>query len=246
MLRFTLRFLNRPTLTAALVSTVGATALFIAGCGSSYDATELQRCGGQPCESSTSGTLPSGTSNGSANGSDDDGTVTTAGTNKGANKANKDGGTVKTTCSYSSECGGDRICANGACLAVCESSDACAAGSTCEKGVCVPSSAPGVSCADDTGCASGEYCASGTCAIDTRPAPNCNADVDCGDGPAPKKCLGGFCKFTCSSDLACKQIDSRIGYCAPDNVCRTSLEASPECISSDECADKSCIGNRCL
>lgn len=236
---------NPPAFLFSLLS-LGGAALFLAGCGSSYDATELQRCGGYTCESSASGTLPSGGSNGSTagdgeNGNDGtNGTVTILGPGKDAGSA------AESVCHYSSECGDGRICADGACLAPCDESLACAAGTVCEKGVCAPSGAPGASCADDTACATGEYCSSGSCTVDTRPASNCSADIDCGDGPAPKKCIGGFCKFTCSSDLACKQIDSRIGYCAADNVCRTSIEASPECVSSDECAGKSCIGNRCL
>ena len=223
---------------------IGTMAAFAAGCGSSYDATDLQRCGGQSCVSSADPTLPSGSDQSASEattGTDGtNGSITTIGPSqtKGP-KAN--------TCNYSSECGQNRVCADGACLVPCGESDACASGSSCQKGLCLPSGTGSVVCDDDSSCAQGEACTNGTCQVDTRPSPNCAADLDCGAGPAPKKCVEGFCKFTCTSDIACKQIDSRIGYCAADNVCRTAIEAAPECIHSDECLNgRSCIGNLCL
>ncbi len=219
---------------------LGTVAALVVGCGSSYDATDLQRCGGQSCVTSADPTLVSGDSEGSTSGVEGaKGNVTIVRTSEKDPKAAK--------CSYSSECGENRVCANGACLVPCSESNSCTAGSTCEKGLCRPTGVGSVACDDDSGCAQGEACTSGTCQVDTRPSTNCDADLDCGGGPTPKRCVEGFCKFTCSSDIACKQIDSRIGYCAADNVCRTAIEAAPECIGSDECQDgKSCIGNLCL
>lgn len=64
----------------------------------------------------------------------------------------------------------------------------------------------------------------------TNPVPdagnqNCTTDDQCGGTTAtPKKCLGGFCKYTCTTDDYCRTIDSRIGHCADDGVCRSPDE----------------------
>ena len=174
------------------------------------------------------------------------------------------------TCKYSSECADDKVCADGQCLASCESAP-CGDGFTCEKGVCKPT--PGgptgctadaqctdpaaskcvsggcvKSCTGDAECGTGKYCNQGACVVDTRPAPaKCTADAECGGTASiPQKCLAGFCKYTCTSDQYCRTIDNRIGYCAKDGVCRTASEAGAKCFGPGECdGGKSCIDNQC-
>lgn len=157
------------------------------------------------------------------------------------------------TCKFSSECGEGKVCAEGACLAPCGPTTACAGGYTCEKNVCQPNQpAPGdggtgpVSCTGET-CGTGNYCNNGTCAVDNRPKPICVQDSTCGGTTAtPKKCLAGFCKFSCTSDQYCKTIDNRIGTCAKDGVCRSASEAAATCTGAGACTDgKSCIDNQC-
>ena len=175
------------------------------------------------------------------------------------------------TCKYSSECGDDKVCAEGQCLASCASAP-CADGFACEKGVCKPTpvgpgnpactgdaqcttpEAPSCvrgacvkACGGDAECGAGKYCDQGACVPDTRPTPNCTADDQCGGTSAtPKKCLGGFCKYTCTTNEYCRTIDNRIGYCAKDNVCRTAAEASAACFGPGECTGgMSCIDNQC-
>jgi hypothetical protein len=102
-------------------------------------------------------------------------------------------------------------------------------------------------CVGDTECGGGKYCNQGACVPDTRPQPNCTADDQCGGTAAtPKKCVSGFCKYTCTTDQYCRTIDSRIGYCAKDNVCRTAAEANAQCLSTTDCqAGQSCVDNAC-
>jgi len=102
-------------------------------------------------------------------------------------------------------------------------------------------------CTTDPECGAGKYCNQGACVVDTRPTPNCTSDDQCGGTSAtPKKCLGGFCKFTCNADAYCRTIDTRIGYCAKDNVCRTAAEANASCTSASQCpSGQSCIDNSC-
>jgi hypothetical protein len=175
------------------------------------------------------------------------------------------------TCKFSSECDAGKICADGQCLASCESAP-CAANFTCDKGVCQPNPGGGPTCttdqqcggdtpqcvggecakacSGDAECGGGKFCDQGACVDDTRPHPNCTDDSQCGGTSAtPKKCLGGFCKYTCTTaqgDGYCKTIDNRIGSCAKDLVCRTSAEANAQCVVSSECSDgKDCIDNQC-
>lgn len=173
---------------------------------------------------------------------------------------------VQNACKYSSECGGGRVCADGACLASCETIP-CGAGFTCDKGVCKPGTSAACTsdaqcsgdtpnclagacvrtCAGDTECGDGKYCNQGACAIDTRPKPNCTTDTECGGTAAtPKKCVGGYCKYTCATDQYCRTIDTRIGYCAKDGVCRDATEANAACVAKADCAGgTSCIDNQC-
>lgn len=162
-------------------------------------------------------------------------------------------------CKYSSECDTGKVCADGACLKPC-TGGACDDGYTCKKDVCQPNSPTGdsdggttpTSCASDPVCGTGKYCNNGTCTVDTRPKPNCTVDTECkSDGPATK-CLAGYCRFTCtgpgtSGDQYCRTIDSRIGTCASDNVCRSSKEAAPQCTGPGTCplSGQSCIDNQC-
>jgi len=82
--------------------------------------------------------------------------------------------------------------------------------------------------------------------VDTRPQPNCTTDAQCAGGANPRVCRDGFCKYTCTDDQGCRTIDSRIGYCAQDKVCRTAQEANPECRTSTQCGQgKLCIDNQC-
>ena len=102
-------------------------------------------------------------------------------------------------------------------------------------------------CTKDGDCPTGDYCNQGACVLDTRPKPNCTTNTDCaGSGGQPESCVGGYCRYNCSTDQQCKTIDARIGYCAADNVCRTQAEAHPQCTSKAQCAAaQDCIGNVC-
>ena len=101
-------------------------------------------------------------------------------------------------------------------------------------------------CATDPECGAGKFCDQGACVVDTRPqAPNCGGDVDC-SGTPPRKCVGGYCRYTCDSDQYCKTIDNRIGFCAKDGVCRTQQEALASCVDASGCTPgQSCIDNQC-
>jgi hypothetical protein len=102
------------------------------------------------------------------------------------------------------------------------------------------------SCEGDSECGDGRYCNQGACVVDTRPKPNCTGDDQCGGSQAtPRKCIGGFCKYTCSTDQYCKTIDNRIGVCAKDGVCRNAQEAAAACFGPTDCDGKSCIDNVC-
>src|SRR5262249_24891042 len=160
---------------------------------------------------------------------------------------------------YSSECADDKVCADGQCLSSCETAP-CANGLSCDKGVCKPGPTPGTAactgdaqctsadaphcvsgscveaCAAHPDCRDGKYCNRGASVVDTRPKPNCTTDDQCGcTASTPKKCLDGFCKYTCTSDQHCRTIDNRIGYCAKDGVCRTAAEKNAECFGPGEC-----------
>ena len=153
------------------------------------------------------------------------------------------------TCKFSSECEAGKICADGQCLSSCEATP-CAAGFTCDKGACEPpTGGTPQTCTGDAECGGGKFCDQGACVIDTRPKPNCTDDTQCGGGATPKKCVGGFCKYTCTAaqgDAYCKTIDNRIGSCAKDLVCRTAEEANAQCVASADCPEgKTCIDNTC-
>ena len=174
------------------------------------------------------------------------------------------------TCKFSSECESGKLCADGRCLTSCETTP-CGNGFTCEKGVCQPtpggpacasdaqcggdtpqcvSGACVKGCAGDAECGGGKFCDQGACVNDTRPKPNCTDDSQCNNNPAtPRKCLGGFCKYTCTTvqgDGYCKTIDNRIGSCAKDLVCRSSAEANAQCVLPSDCsAGLDCIDNSC-
>ena len=173
-------------------------------------------------------------------------------------------------CKFTSECADGKICADGECLTSCDAST-CGAGFTCTKGVCEPT-APTTpacaadsdcsggtpqcvagacvpACATDNDCGSGKFCNQGACAVDTRPDPNCSTDADCGSGATPKKCVDGFCKYTCTAaqgDAYCATIDTRIPTCAKDLVCRSTAEADAQCTQASDCAaGQDCIDNAC-
>jgi hypothetical protein len=182
---------------------------------------------------------------------------------------------AQNACKYSSECGDSKLCADGQCLTSCAATP-CGGGFTCDKGVCRPTPGGGggatggpvcsadaqctspdapncvsgscvKSCDGDAACGDGKYCNQGACVLDTRPKPNCTIDAECGGTAAtPKKCLGGFCKYSCTTDQYCQTIDNRIRVCAKDSVCRSSAEASATCLGAGECpSGQSCIDNTC-
>jgi hypothetical protein len=137
------------------------------------------------------------------------------------------------------------VCADGQCLTGCPTGS-CPSGFTCDKAVCKPTAPTPTTCKADTECGAGNYCNQGTCAVDTRPKPNCSNDDQCGGTATPRKCVGGYCKYTCKDDLYCRTVDSRIGTCAKDGVCRTAAEASAACFAATDCqAGQSCIDNQC-
>lgn len=161
-------------------------------------------------------------------------------------------------CTFSSQCATGKVCADGACLDPCDGSGNCSTGFACTKGVCEPTTTAGdggttapTTCTTDQACGTGKYCNNSTCVVDTRPQPNCTTDSDCGGTTStPKKCLAGYCKYTCTAtqgDSYCRTIDSRIGYCAADSVCRSSTEANAQCTGPGTCplAGQSCIDNQC-
>jgi len=155
-------------------------------------------------------------------------------------------------CKYSSDCTDGKICANGQCLTGCAAAP-CGDGFTCTKGVCEPNATGGggggtapKTCDANTPCDAGYFCDQGACVVDTRPAtPNCTDNSQCAGTPE-RKCVGGYCKYTCTSDQTCKSIDNRIGYCAKDGVCRTQEEANASCVDASGCTGgQACIDNQC-
>jgi hypothetical protein len=163
------------------------------------------------------------------------------------------------------------VCADGQCLSGCDAAP-CGDNFKCEKGVCQPtttgttctgdaqcgqtpatpkcvSGACVAACNADPDCGAGKYCDQGACVLDTRPTPNCTGDDQCAGSGATRKCVGGFCKYTCTTaqgDTYCRTIDSRIGYCAKDGVCRTQQEANAACTVIGDCqAGQDCIDNQC-
>lgn len=171
-------------------------------------------------------------------------------------------------CKYSSECGDGKVCADGQCLTDCGSGQACANGFVCQQGLCKQDPNAGKTCAKNADCAMTEVCVGGKCATSCTGTgqgtcaqglvcnqgacvPNLGPIGECGNGGttmcnANQQCIGGYCKYTCSSDQECKLIDTRIGYCGKDMVCRTATEAHPECTLSSECTGgKLCVANAC-
>ena len=182
---------------------------------------------------------------------------------------------VGCTCKYSSECGTGRICVDSACVAACGTGlPACATGFDCDaKGFCTPSATP--TCGGTTGktCKTGEHCIDGHCASgckadteclgadgkpdatqrciggacvpDPRPDVKCTADSGCTAGS--QKCVDGFCRFLCSTDDACKAIDSRIGACSKtEGFCRIPSELTATCTAKADCKDnKACVDGTC-
>ncbi len=178
------------------------------------------------------------------------------------------------SCTYDSDCSGGRICADGACVFGCSASAPCATGFTCSaKGTCVESTTPmcgaaagGVSCPSGehcvdgrcaTGCTdasqclgsdgkpdSGQACVGGACVPTDHPTPTCGSGKACASG---QTCIGGFCHYTCTTDMQCEAIDSRIGSCSKkQSICLPPAEANAQCLSSADCASgQSCISNSC-
>jgi len=175
-------------------------------------------------------------------------------------------------CQYSSECAQGDVCADGECLTDCSKGQTCPSGTACTKGVCIPNA--GSQCTSDAQCSgstpkcedgscvaqcdpnaqpdtcgAGYYCNAGACVVDTRPKPDCGNNAQCA---ANQVCLDGFCRYSCSTDLDCEHIDTRIGFCAADKTCRDQQEAQAQsgngtgCLSSADCASgQICISNTC-
>jgi hypothetical protein len=102
------------------------------------------------------------------------------------------------------------------------------------------------SCDNDGVCGEGKYCNQGACVVDTRPKPKCTTDEQCAGSVTPQKCIGGYCKYTCTADTYCRTIDNRIPVCAKDKVCRSASEAGATCLGPGECPNgQSCIDNTC-
>jgi len=40
-----------------------------------------------------------------------------------------------------------------------------------------------------------------------------------------QRCLGGFCRYVCSTDEDCRRIDARLGSCGADHVCQAAPDA---------------------
>jgi hypothetical protein len=179
-------------------------------------------------------------------------------------------------CHYSSDCPTGDVCADGRCVTGCgDDAGACGTGFTCTKGACEPNptgstcssasdcSTPTPVCAggfctaacdpnaSPGTCPTGQYCNQGACVPDTRPQSNCTSDPECTASGGAQKCLDGICKYTCSNandagNYQCETIDTRIGYCASDGVCRSASEANPQCTSQGDCqSGKDCISNVC-
>lgn len=169
-------------------------------------------------------------------------------------------------CEFTSQCGGGRVCLNGKCVVGCDALSPCPSGFRCsDKGACVLSPddpecttaldcvggmacANGVCvgpCATNADCAAAEICdaATGTCLADPQPKAACETDPSvCTAG---QRCMGGYCRFACTSGDGCKLIDARIPVC-DEGVCKSEAEANPECLTKDDCeAGQDCVSNAC-
>jgi len=65
-------------------------------------------------------------------------------------------------------------------------------------------------------------------------------------------CLGGYCRYVCSTNAQCADVDVRIDICsatvtdAGSGYCESSVEATPQCTSKSQCpATEDCISNLC-
>ncbi len=170
-------------------------------------------------------------------------------------------------CEYSSQCGQGRICANGKCevgcdaltkcpdgydcsaKGVCEVSATnpqcnatkpCTGGLTCSGGVCVGG------CSTTAQCAAGELCEASFGACIQDPQPNAPCEKAPNACTAQQTCVGGYCRFACTTAPQCSLIDARIPVC-DEGVCKSTIEASPECLMKADCASgKDCVSNTCL
>ncbi|MGZ3416550.1 MAG: hypothetical protein ACXVEF_22480 [Polyangiales bacterium] len=171
------------------------------------------------------------------------------------------------TCTYSSDCGDGRLCADGECKTACGAGGAaCPTGFACnDKGFCVEgtptcgASAGGAtcktgekcvdghctgSCTDDASCGDKTLrCLGGACVPDPRTDPTCTTSCP----SAAQKCVSGFCKYTCAADTDCLKIDTRIGACSPtEKICRAPAELTVACKAKSDCdSGKSCVDGQC-
>ncbi len=160
-------------------------------------------------------------------------------------------------CQYDSDCGGDSICNEGACLRPCfleircNSDSACPRGEICGESGDGPYCTPG--CRNDSQCeAASERCIDGSCRFFCSSTADCAADERCHDNeckrledPAddvdpPADDPGEFDDDTPSVDNP---------ECGMNQCCHTDKGYFCEpcyCNSSEDCECGLCIGGRCL
>jgi hypothetical protein len=60
-----------------------------------------------------------------------------------------------------------------------------------------------------------------------------------------EQCIGGYCRYTCTTNDQCALIDARIAYCS-SGICVTESEAMPMCTTQADCpSGQDCISNQC-
>ena len=98
-------------------------------------------------------------------------------------------------------------------------------------------------CTSDNECGSGAYCSQGACLLDTSPKPNCIDDRGCAS--QTQRCVEGYCRYLCTNDRQCQQVDARIGICAA-GYCHAAAEIGRACTHAADCAPaQSCVDNVC-
>lgn len=178
-------------------------------------------------------------------------------------------------CLFDGHCGIGRTCVDGLCVNQCATSVDCAATQLCKNQICVDDVAN--SCSSDMGCAANEKCvnnrclsmclSNGTCASSAESCslslsanatvyqlcqpnyaarPACLGNADCGNG---KSCVDGICRTACAKDADC--LACGVGLiCANGGFCLTTKEATPECLTNDDCAkntvNKTCRNGSCI
>jgi hypothetical protein len=101
-------------------------------------------------------------------------------------------------------------------------------------------------CTTDATCGTGNYCDQGACVPDTRPKPNCSS-TDTSACASSQSCVGGFCRYSCTSDSTCTHIDNRIPTCTSAGYCAgTSTGGAIQCTQQSDCTSgQLCVDNTC-